>query len=526
MKKQKKTCKQKGGIFTAKLFYLSALLLIFNLSAQAQVTIGSDEEPDSNSLLDLKQTGTTSKKGFLLPRVPLSSVGSPEPMTQHVKGMTVYNTENVSNVTEGFYYNNGERWIKIEVPQSWLISGTENVSMSSKDDIYHLGHVTIGKNQAVDPTAILDINASDKGVLLPRVTLTGSKDVITIPYPTTGLLVYNTGDNPTFSTKGYLYWDGEAWKLFTSSSSDAATATLNCSGASLSPAQQITGGTAIIDGTVLQIPYTASNGGSFKGATLVSNGNSNVTAVVSDGMLAVGNGVISFALSGTPTVNQQAPNGIVFDLQPFLDANPGITGCNDVVVGNVLSASIEQVAVMGRLMLMTDDQGNDTGTQYYAVRCDSPDGKFSVRAGVPVTQTSIAYGNQYLNVQIRNNQNTSVPVIWNFKTDYGTSSLGNSGLLTIPAQRWGGDQNSGITWTNATGNNTLYGVYWGQVGIYDASNNGPEYRRYTWIPQGAENTVSYEINVMVALDTTTPTVAVAPTMVKCYIKFTQVTAAQ
>lgn len=248
-------------------------------------------------------------------------------------------------------------------------------------------------------------------------------------------------------------------------------------------------------------------------------------AVASDGMLAVGNGVISFALSGTPTVSQQAPNGLVFDLTDFLAANPGITGCSEVVVGNTLSADIVQTAVMGRLMLMTDNTGNDTGTQYYALNCTSPDGKFSIRVSLPITQTTVAYGNQYLNIQVRNNQSTAVPVVWNFSADYSVS-LSTAGVLTMPSQRWGGDQDSGDSWTDATGNNTSYGAYWGQPGIYDAENRGPEWRRYTWIPQGEDNSVAYEAIIMAALDTTNPAAGGPPTLLKCYIKMTQVTAAK
>lgn len=41
----------------------------------------------------------------------------------------------------------------------------------------------------------LEVNATDKGFLPPRVTLTSSSDNSTIPNPATGLLVYNTGTN-------------------------------------------------------------------------------------------------------------------------------------------------------------------------------------------------------------------------------------------------------------------------------------------------------------------------------------------
>lgn len=513
----------------ARLFLYVSLIIGTCNQTYAQVTIGSGVEPNEDALLDLKQTETKSTKGLLLPRVELTSALLPDPMSKHVAGMIIYNTRTINDVTAGYYYNNGNKWIKVS-NGTWFISskGSEETSTDSSDDIYHRGSVTIGKTvgefDVVDPSAILDINASNKGVLLPRVALTSATDTVTITNPTIGLLIFNTGTDSNFKTTGYLYWDGSQWKIFASSSAESAKAELSCAAVSLSPNQQIVGNTAIISGSILQIPYTGSNGGNFNGATLVSTGNPNVTAVITSGFLAQGNGVLSFAISGIPTIAQQAPNGVQFDLKPFYDANPGITGCKNIVVGDVISALIEEKATMGRFILMTDNTGNDSGTQYYGIKIDSPDGKFSVRASVPGTLTSVAYGNQNLNIQLRNNQNEAIPIIWNFNTDYG-GSLSNSGVLTVPAQVWGGDQNSGNRWYNATGTTTNQGVYWGQVGIYDAANQGPEYRRYTWIPIGEDGgSVSYEVTIMVALDTKTPGTAVHPTMVKGYIKITQVTA--
>lgn len=42
-------------------------------------------------------------------------------------------------------------------------------------------------------SAKLDISATNKGFLPPRVTLTSSADATTIPTPAEGLLVYNVG---------------------------------------------------------------------------------------------------------------------------------------------------------------------------------------------------------------------------------------------------------------------------------------------------------------------------------------------
>lgn len=61
-----------------------------------------------------------------------------------------------------------------------------------------------------DASAKLEVNASNKGFLPPRVTLTSQTDNSTIPNPATGLLVYNTGNNPNL-VAGYYYWNGSNW---------------------------------------------------------------------------------------------------------------------------------------------------------------------------------------------------------------------------------------------------------------------------------------------------------------------------
>lgn len=59
-------------------------------------------------------------------------------------------------------------------------------------------------------SAMLDVTASNKGFLPPRVALTGTTDVATISSPATGLLVYNLGSGG-LATAGYYYWNGSAW---------------------------------------------------------------------------------------------------------------------------------------------------------------------------------------------------------------------------------------------------------------------------------------------------------------------------
>ena len=65
---------------------------------------------------------------------------------------------------------------------------------------------------AAHASAILDVKSSDKGILIPRVSLTNVSDPSPIASPAAGLLVYNTngytvgGDGP-----GYYYWGEYGW---------------------------------------------------------------------------------------------------------------------------------------------------------------------------------------------------------------------------------------------------------------------------------------------------------------------------
>jgi len=63
-------------------------------------------------------------------------------------------------------------------------------------------------------SAKLDVTATNKGFLPPRVTLTSTTDVSTIASPATGLLIYNTataGTAPNNVVPGYYYWNGSTW---------------------------------------------------------------------------------------------------------------------------------------------------------------------------------------------------------------------------------------------------------------------------------------------------------------------------
>jgi len=66
-------------------------------------------------------------------------------------------------------------------------------------------------------SAKLDVYATNKGFLPPRVTLTSATDATTIASPAEGLLVYNLGS--VGLQAGYYYWNGANWATIATASS-------------------------------------------------------------------------------------------------------------------------------------------------------------------------------------------------------------------------------------------------------------------------------------------------------------------
>jgi len=76
--------------------------------------------------------------------------------------------------------------------------------------------VGVNTGPSIATGAAFEIRSTDKGIMVPRVTLTGSDDNTTItPAPTTGLFVYNTtkaGSGSTLVEPGFYYFDGGEWR--------------------------------------------------------------------------------------------------------------------------------------------------------------------------------------------------------------------------------------------------------------------------------------------------------------------------
>lgn len=61
-----------------------------------------------------------------------------------------------------------------------------------------------------DASSMLEVRSTNKGLLIPRVALTGTSDATTIATPATSLMIYNTA-TVSDVTPGFYYWSGSAW---------------------------------------------------------------------------------------------------------------------------------------------------------------------------------------------------------------------------------------------------------------------------------------------------------------------------
>ncbi len=370
------------------------------------------------------------------------------------------------------------------------------------DDFIIKNNGSVGIGVMPNDYTMLDINATDKGILIPRINLTSSTmdlqggDTSTQP---AGLMIYNTGT--TFS-KGYYFWNGTTWMSIDSTNSIAPSVTaITCSSAVLSPSSWKAG--IPYEGN-LKISYTGGNGGAYSaGSSVVVNG---LTFVLRPGKLEYGAGELVFSVSGTPTDASDMTLPVNTTLIPFLTTTQACTAS----ILNQTTADIKQVAAMGNAIY-------DNVSNSYVFPLSTPDGKYRVRVRISTTSATTAGSS---NVQIFNNTGSAKTLYWNYSSEYGNGQVDASGnALVAPEGIWGGAI-SGNSWANS-GTGTSTTGYWGNEGINDGQAGGPEYRRYTWIDNSTDSKVAYTAYIMAG----SPNAGnVIPNNTKIYIKIEQVTA--
>lgn len=101
-------------------------LFAITVSNAQSVGINTDNsQPNSSAMLDVKSTN----KGFLPPRVSLTSTADVTTVASPANGLLVYNTNtSITNGTGiGLYYYNGTRWVPCGQDNTIVIQGTWNI---------------------------------------------------------------------------------------------------------------------------------------------------------------------------------------------------------------------------------------------------------------------------------------------------------------------------------------------------------------------------------------------------------------
>ena len=151
---------------------------------------------------------------------------------------------------------------------------------------------------SVDASAKLQIDATNKGFLPPRVSLTSTTDVFTILTPATGLLVYNTataGSSPSNVVPGFYYYNGSSWIKLVIASDNVSNIT------GIIPIAN--GGTGTTNGSITGTGALSLNaGGTNQNVTLSPSGTGKT---ILNGNVGIGN------ITATTTLEVGSANGTI-----------------------------------------------------------------------------------------------------------------------------------------------------------------------------------------------------------------------
>lgn len=203
---------------------LFKLFLLVLSSASISQNVGISESlitPHASAILEIRSTN----KGLLIPRIALTQTTMSSPIISPEVSLLVYNTSNVNDVTPGYYYWNGTRWVRLlndgNVDAAWslsgnIISGSEFIGTLNAQDfrvftnntermrITSAGYVGIGTSS---PTALLHVHGT---VRFSNLAAPAGE--------TTALVVDASGNvkaRPLHSIAftGYTEMDPNAWRL-------------------------------------------------------------------------------------------------------------------------------------------------------------------------------------------------------------------------------------------------------------------------------------------------------------------------
>jgi hypothetical protein len=193
--------------------FISSTIGTLSVAGGVSINDLSDVSPENSAMLDVSNP----TRGILIPRT------TPEMIISPALGLIIYNT-----ATNLLNYFDGGQWITIDAVSTGITGpeGTQPIVGVA----YHTD------NSSPHHSAMLDIAAIDKGVLIPRFTNQQRNEIS----PATGLVIYNTSANRI------EYYNGSAWQQLIITSDFPSVLTNSVS--DITATQATSGGTITSDG--------------------------------------------------------------------------------------------------------------------------------------------------------------------------------------------------------------------------------------------------------------------------------------
>ena len=158
--------------------FISSTTGTFGAEGVVSFSASTTAEPEHSTILDINNP----TRGILVPRT------EPDLITAPATGLIVYNT-----ISNRLTYYNGIQWETLCAVSTGI--GGANGSQDA------VGVAINSDNSPPHHSAILDVTAASKGVLIPRLTNSERDSILPIP----GLAIYN------ISANDMEFYDGSAW---------------------------------------------------------------------------------------------------------------------------------------------------------------------------------------------------------------------------------------------------------------------------------------------------------------------------